>query len=669
MPPNSPTHASRRRRRILVPLCSFFAVLTAGLAQATPAPDAASFPTPAPAPASASIPHKNVTGATLDFAPNEPHGQWLSEAHDWANTRYSDLNQINESNVARLKIAWTFSNGTKYGQEAAPLVVDQTMYVVTPWPDDLYALDLTKPGNPIKWKFSANPSPMGIGKACCDVVVRGLAYADGLIIYNLLDDHTVAVDAKSGKQVWRTKLGNVQSGETMTMSPFVVKDKVYVGDSGGEMGVRGWLACLDVKTGKELWRAYATGSDKDVKLGPGFKPYYAWMKGKDLGVTSWPTDMWKHGAGASWGWVSYDPETNLIFYGTSNPGPRVPVQRPGDNLWTSTIFARDADTGEAKWAYQFTPHDQWDYDGVNENILMDLPIDGKVRKVLVHFDRNAFAYTMDRTTGEVISAQPFAYQNWSSGIDLKTGRPVVIPRMQPKPNIPLKVCPPDIGGKDWQPAAVSPRTGLVYVDHFNLCMQVTDKVVGYMPSTPYDGMDMGRYPAPGDNLGDFMAWNPVTGKKVWEIPEKYMTMSGVLVTAGDVVFYGTADGWFRAVDAWSGKVLWSQHLGSGIIGQPMTYLGPDGKQYIAITAGVGGASKVRADVRRIKEVGFPSSGDTTYVFSIDGVSANSSGPGMLVTPGKGKDSIPGPNPPSSPPPPDYDKHKATAPPPGAGRLP
>ncbi|HEY1772991.1 MAG TPA: PQQ-dependent dehydrogenase, methanol/ethanol family [Gammaproteobacteria bacterium] len=648
MPPSTTPHASQLRRRLAVFLCSFVSFAVTGLAQAAP-------------------PQQSITGATFNFAPNEPNGQWLSQAHDWANTRYSDLDQINAKDVAQLRIAWTFSNGTQHGQEAAPLVVDGTMYIVTPFPDELFAIDLTKPGNPVKWEFDPNPSPMAIGKACCDVVNRGMAYADGKIIYNLLDDHTVAVDVKTGKQAWRTKMGNAQSGETMTMAPFVVQDKVYVGDSGGEMGVRGWIACLDVKTGKELWRAYSTGSDKDVKIGPDFKPYYSWMKGKDLGLTTWPTDMWKHGAGSVWGWISYDPETNLIFYGTSNPGPRVPAQRPGYNLWTSTLFARDADTGVAKWAYQFTPHDEWDYDGVNEDILMDLPVGGKVRKVLVHFDRNAFAYTIDRTTGEVLSAQPFAYQNWSSGVDLKTGMPVVIPKMEPKPNIPLKVCPPDIGGKDWQPSAASPRTGLVYADIFNLCMQVTDKVVGYIPSTPYDGMDMGRYGAPGGYLGELMAWNPITGKKVWSVKEKYLTMSGVLATAGDVVFYGTADGWFRAVDAWNGKVLWSQHLGSGIIGQPITYLGPDGRQYIAITAGVGGASKVRVDVDALHKVNFPAGGDTTYVFSLDGSSATAGSNGMLETSGQQSQGLPPPPPPSSPPPPDYDKHKATAPPPSAWR--
>jgi alcohol dehydrogenase (cytochrome c) len=407
----------------------------------------------------------------------------------------------------------------------------------------------------------------------------------------------------------------------MTMPPFVVGDKVFVGDSGGEMGVHGWIAALDVKTGKELWRAYSTGSDQAVRIGKDFKPYYKWMQGKDLGISTWPAGMWKHGAGSVWGWISYDPDSNLIYYGTSNPGPRVPTQRPGDNLWTSTIFARDADTGMARWAYQTTPHDQWDYDAVNEDLLMDLPIQGKVRKVLVHFDRNAYAYTIDRDTGQVLVAAPFAYQNWSTGIDLKSGRPIINPNKEPKPGIKVEnLCPPDLGGKDWQPGAVSPRTGLVYAGIFNLCMNLTDHDVGYLPSTPYDGMQMKRHAAPGGNLGEFMAWNPATGKKVWSIKEKFMTMSGALATAGDIVFYGTADGWFRAVNAWTGKILWSQKLGSGVIGQPITYLGPDGRQYVAIYSGVGGAATIKTD-KSLRS--FLPGGGTLYVFSIDGDS-----PGM-----------------------------------------
>jgi PQQ-dependent dehydrogenase (methanol/ethanol family) len=578
-------------------------------------------------PANEAMPHAAATslsGATINVAPNDPAGEWHSQARDYANSRYSPLDQVNTGNVGKLRIAWTFSDGTLHGHEAAPLVVGDTMYVVTPFPDMAYALDLTKPGASIKWTFKPNPSPLAIGKACCDAVTRGIAYGDGKLIYNLLDDHTVAVDAKTGKEVWRIKMDNLETGATMTMAPLIVGNKVFVGNSGGEMGVQGWIAALDVGTGKELWRAYSTGSDKRVLIGADFKPFYSWMKGTDLGVSSWPAGMWRHGGASVWGWISYDPETNLIFYGTSNPSPRVPVQRPGYNLWASTIFARDADTGMARWAYQTTPHDQWDYDAVNEDIVMDLPINGQTRKVLVHFDRNAYAYTIDRTTGEVLAAVPFAYQNWSTGFDKTTGKPIVNKDKEPKPGVKLEnVCPPDIGGKDWQPAAASPRTGLLYAGIFNICMDLTDHEQGYIASSPYDGMDMQRHAAPGGNLGEFMAWNPATGKKMWSIKEQFMTMSGALATAGDVVFYGTADGWFRAVDARSGKVLWSQKLASGVIGQPISYLGPDHRQYIAIYSGIGGAATVRADKSMS---GFPAQGGTLYVFSINGDSVGAEPP-------------------------------------------
>lgn len=568
----------------------------------------------------------SVTGATANFAPNPPAGEWPSEARDYANTRYSPLDQINTSNVGRLRMAWSFADGTQFGHEGAPLVVGDTMYIVTPYPNIAYALDLSKPGAPIKWTYESNPSPVAIGKSCCDPVIRGWAYGKGKLLFNMLDDHTVALDAKTGNEVWRIKMGNVENGETMTMSPLVVGDKVFVGNSGGEMGKIGWIAALDIDTGKELWRAYSTGSDQLVKIGPDFKPYYSWMKGKDLGVSSWPPDMWQHGAGAVWGWISYDPELNLIYYGTSNPGPRVPTQRPGNNLWTSSVFARDPNTGMARWAYQFTPHDEWDYDGVNENVLIDLPINGQTRKVLVHFDRNAYAYTIDRATGEVLVAAPFAYLNWSTGFDTQAGMPIINPDKEPKPNVKLKdVCPPDIGGKDWQPTAFSPRTGLIYAPIFNICMDVTDKPATYIPGTPYDGMDMARKAGPGNHWGNVIAWNPATGKKVWSIDEQFMVMSGVLATAGDLVFYGTVDGWFRAVDARTGTILLSQKLSSGIVSPPITYQGPDGRQYVAVYSGVGGAAMVAKSNK-----GFPPRGSTLYVFSIDGNSP-SSGPTLLTT--------------------------------------
>ncbi|MEO8308801.1 MAG: PQQ-dependent dehydrogenase, methanol/ethanol family [Pseudomonadota bacterium] len=569
--------------------------------------------------------NQSVNGASANFAPGDPKGEWRRQAGDFANTRYSILEQIDAGNAARLKIAWTFSDGADYGHEGAPLVVGSTMYLVAPFPNVAYALDLSKPGAPIIWSYAPNPSPLAIGKACCDAVIRGWAYAEGKLIYNLLDDHTIALDARTGKEIWRTKMGNVENGETMTMPPFVIGRKVFVGNSGGELGKLGWLAALDVDSGREIWRAYSAGPDSLVKIGSDFKPFYSWMQGTDLGVSTWPVDMWKTAGGAAWGWISYDPQLNLLYYGTANPGPRVPTQRPGLNLWTSAMFARDPDTGAAKWAYSFTPHDQWDYDGVNENVLIDLPINGRQRQVLVQFNRNAYAYTIDRKTGEVLVAAPFAYQNWSSGFDLKNALPIVRPEMQPQPNVKLShVCPPDIGGKDWQPAAFSPKTGLLYAGIFNICMDVTDHPQSYIPGTPYDGMEMTRHAAPGDHWGEFMAWDAARGKKVWAIEEKFMTMSGALATAGNVVFYGTVDGWFRAVDARNGKVLWSQKLGSGVIGAPMTYLGPDGRQYVAIYAGVGGAAMVSKSMK-----GFPARGNTLYVFSIDGLSP-SSGAGMLT---------------------------------------
>jgi alcohol dehydrogenase (cytochrome c) len=591
----------------------------------------------APAPqqpinAGATAPLAGATGAQANFAPNDPPGEWRRQARDYANTRYSPLNQVNTSNVARLKVAWSFADGVPYGHEAAPLVVGDTMYLVTPYPNIAYALDLSKPGAPIKWTYEPHPDPIAVGKACCDAVNRGPTYADGKLVYTLLDGEAVALDANTGKPLWRTRLGEPANGMTITMSPLVVGNAVLVGNSGGEMGVRGQLVALDLGTGKELWRAYSTGPDSDVKIGADYRAPYRWLAGKDLGVSSWPAGAWMHGGGTVWGWISYDPELNLIYYGTSNPSPRVPAQRPGDNLWGSAMFARDPRTGMAKWAFQFTPHDEWDYDGVNENILIDGPIGGQMRKLLVHLDRNGYGYTMDRTTGRIVVVKPFAPLNWAKGIDLATGRPIVDPTKEAKVGQKVDdICPTHIGSKDWQPAAFSPRTGLIYADIFNICMDLTDHKVGYIPGTPYDGMDLQTHSAGHtDKWGEFIAWNPLTGERVWSIPENFMTMSGVLATAGDVVFYGTTDGWFRAVDARSGKVLWSQKLSSGITAQPMTFLGPDGRQYVAVIAGVGGvASQVMG-----QKNGFPARGGTLYVFSIDGISS-ASGAGLLNTQGAG----------------------------------
>jgi PQQ-dependent dehydrogenase (methanol/ethanol family) len=513
-------------------------------------------------------------------------GEWRMPAKDHASTRYSSLAEINAANVKDLRVAFSFKTGVERGHEAAPIVAGGLIYVVTPFPNLVYALDMK--GN-VKWKFDPKTNPSSQGVACCDVVNRGAVYDAGRLYFNTLDNHTIALDAKSGKELWRTKLGDISIGETMTMAPLVVKGKVLVGNSGGELGVRGWITALDAKSGKRLWRAYSTGPDKDVLIGRSFKPFYAMDRGRDLGVSSWPSEAWKLGGGNVWGWISYDAELDLIYYGTGNPGPWNPEQRPGDNKWTAGIFARRPDSGEAVWFYQWSPHDLHDYDGVNENVLLDLVIDGKKRKTLVRPERNGYVYVMDRASGEVLSATPFAHITTSLGVDLQTGRLKYNPQKIPKTGVVLRdICPASPGAKDWQPSAWSPRTQLLYIPYQNLCQDAVSYQTSYIAGTPYVGVDTEMKPGPGGHRGEFSAWDPVAAKKAWTIQERFPVWSGALATAGDVVFYGTMDGFFKAVDAKSGKVLWQFRASSGIIGQPVSYRGDDGKQYIAILAGVGG---------------------------------------------------------------------------------
>ncbi|MGZ5179261.1 MAG: methanol/ethanol family PQQ-dependent dehydrogenase [Ramlibacter sp.] len=530
-----------------------------------------------------------LLAASLAWSQPADDGQWTMAAHDHASTRFSPLTQITPATAARLKLAFSFPTGLSRGHEAAPLVVGGTMYIVGPYPNPLFALDLTKPGAPLKWRFDPQPEPSAQGVACCDTVNRGAAFANGRIFFNTLDNQTIAVDAASGKEVWRTRLGNIKLGESMTMAPLVVKDKVLVGNSGGEFGVRGWLTALDAATGRIAWRAYSTGPDKDVLIGPNFKPFYAVDRGTDLGVKSWPGEAWKIGGGTVWGWLSYDPELDLVYYGTGNPGPWNPEQRPGDNRWTSGVFARRPDTGEAVWYYQLSPHDLHDYDGVNENVLADLQLPGGVRKVLMRADRNGYLYVMDRGSGQVVSATPFVHVTTSTGVDLQTGALRYVAQKEPRAGETVRsICPASPGAKDWQPMAWSPRTRLLYIPHQNLCQDAYTTQASYIAGTPYVGADVKMYPGPGGNRGVFTAWDPVNARKAWEVKEDFPVWSGALATAGDVVFYGTMDGWFKALDARSGQLLWKFKTASGVIGQPISYRGPDGRQYVAVLAGVGG---------------------------------------------------------------------------------
>jgi len=548
-----------------------------------------------PAPSAVRTSSPSPTNSTASVAGTNPSpdnsGDWIRPARDYSSTRFSPLDQINPQNVTQLVVKSTFSTGVLHGHEAAPIVANNTMYIVTPYPNLVYALDLTKDGAPVKWKYEPKTLAAAQGVACCDVVNRGVTYADGTIFLNTLDNRTVALDASTGKEKWVTKLGDLNKGETFTMAPLVVKDKVLVGNSGGEMGVRGWLTALDAQSGKVAWRAYSTGPDKEVLIGPRFKPFYSSDRGADLGIHTWPADAWRTGGGAPWGWISYDPQLNLVYYGTSNPGPWNHEQRPGDNKWTAGVFARDADTGEAVWFYQMSPHDLWDYDGVNEQVLADLPIGGGTRKVMMRADRDGYLYVIDRTNGEVISADPFVAVTSTKGVDLKTGRPIENEELHPSlGKVVRNICPASPGGKDWQPMAYSTRTGLVYIPGNNLCMDFEGVEANYIAGTPFVGANVRMYAGPGGNRGEFIAWDPIARRKVWSIKESFPVWSGVAVTASDVAFYGTMDGWFKAVDAKTGHELWKAKVGSGIVGQPVTYRGPDGKQYVAILAGVGGWS-------------------------------------------------------------------------------
>jgi alcohol dehydrogenase (cytochrome c) len=524
-----------------------------------------------------------------------PGPGWTTPAGTVQGTRFSALSEINTGNVATLVEEFSFRTGVNAGHEGAPLVVGTTMYVVGPFPNRLFALDLANGGR-LLWTFNPNANRFARDKACCDIVNRGAVYAAGKIIYNVLDNTTVAVNATTGQAVWRHSNGNPATGQSMTMAPLVVGNKVLVGNSGGELGVRGFIAALDLDTGTEVWRAWSTGPDADVKIGPRFRPFYAKDTGTNLGVATWPASppspgkaAWELGGSTVWGYVSYDPVLNLIYHGTANPGVWNADMRPGDNKWSTSVFARDPNTGEALWAYQVTPHDSWDFDGINENIVADLVIAGQPRKVLVRFDRYGFAYTMDRQTGQVLVAEKFVFANWASRIDLATGLPVEDPakRTHEGVNV-LDICPAAPGGKDHQPAAFSPQTGLFYVPTNNLCMDYEGLKALYFQGSPFVGAMVIMKAGPGGNRGEFMAWDAVSGKKVWGIKERFPVWSGVLATAGNLAFYGTLDRDFKAVDATTGAVVFTTRLESGIIGSPMTFVGADGKQRIAVYSGPGG---------------------------------------------------------------------------------
>nr|WP_311319512.1 methanol/ethanol family PQQ-dependent dehydrogenase [Rhizobium sullae] len=519
---------------------------------------------------------------------------------DYANQRYSKLNQITKENVKDLQVKWTFSTGVLRGHEGGPLVIGDVMYVHAPFPNTVYALDLNNDGK-ILWKYEPKQDPNVIAIMCCDTVNRGVAYGDGKIILNQADTTVVALDAKTGKVVWSVKNAETDGskGESGTAAPMVFKDKVLIGVSGAEYGVRGWIAAYNLKDGSLAWKGYSTGPDDATLMDPEKTTHLGKPVGKDSGINTWEGEQWKTGGGTTWGWFSYDPKLNLVYYGTGNPSTWNPVQRPGDNRWSMTIFARDADTGMAKWVYQMTPHDEWDYDGVNEMILVDgMDINGQKRDVLVHFDRNGFAYTMDRANGELLVAKKYdPTVNWATEVvmDPKSkeyGRPQVVAQYSTQQNgedvNSTGICPAALGTKDQQPAAYSPKTGLFYVPTNHVCMDYEPYRVGYTAGQAYVGATVAMYPTPGSHggMGNFIAWDAAKGEIVWSKPEQFSVWSGALATDGDVVFYGTLEGYIKAVDT-EGKELYKFKTPSGIIGNINTFE-HKGKQYVAVLSGVGG---------------------------------------------------------------------------------
>ncbi len=510
----------------------------------------------------------------------EDPNYWVVPNGNYANWRYSELNQINSRNVRRLQAAWTFSTGALRGHEGGPLVLPasatglqhDTLFIHSAFPNYVYAINLET--LEIVWDYApVQDEEETVPVMCCDVVNRGLGYGDGKIFLQQADTTLVALDVATGKPVWSVKNGDPKRGESNTNAPHVIKDKVITGISGGEFGVRGWVSAYDVKTGDLVWKAYSTGPDEEMLIDPEKTTSLGVPVGKDSSLDSWKGEQWKIGGGTTWGWWSYDEELNSIYYGTGNPSTWNAEARPGDNKWSMSIMSRNLDTGIANWVYQMTPHDEWDYDGVNEMILVDMKIDGKMTKALVHFDRNGFGYTLDRVSGMLLLAEKFdPTVNWASGIDLKTGRPQVVSRYSTGENgedvNTTNICPTALGSKDQQPAAYSPKTKLFYVPTNHVCMDYEPVSGGeYVAGQPYIDAVLTMFPAgrvsPGPefgnnesntNLGNFIAWDATKGKIVWSIPERFSVWSGALATAGDVVFYGTMEGYLKAIDAKSGKL-------------------------------------------------------------------------------------------------------------------
>jgi alcohol dehydrogenase (cytochrome c) len=500
--------------------------------------------------------------------------QWAIAGHDYGNTRFSSLKQINSENASKLSLVYSFSLGSLRSNESSPIVIGNTLYVSSSWgPKYVYALDAATGAR--KWTFEPEIPDDVLQYACCDADNRGVTFADGKIFVGRLDGKLTALDAATGKALWTADVVDYKQGSVITSPPLVVRDKVITGFGGGEYGVRGSLQAFDVNTGKQVWKTFTVPA-------PG-----------EPGSDTWKGDTGVRGGGAAWLVGSYDSKTDTVYWGTSNPGPwNTAVRSSGDgnfgkltNLYTASTLALDPNTGKIKWHIQGTPADAWDYDGVNENILADLKIGGSTVPALMKADRNGFFFVANRETGKLLSAEKYVFVNWAEKWDVATLRAVENPDKRPGPGHPVKdICPNVIGGKNWQPMSFNPQTGLVYIPSNNFCMDFSVSDVSYKRGVFYLGAEFPAKEGSGGFLGELLAWDPVKNKKVWSIKEDLPFNGGTLSTAGNLVFYGNLHGDFHAINATNGKILWKKNLGSGIGAGPVTYA-VDGKQYVAIVVG------------------------------------------------------------------------------------
>jgi PQQ-dependent dehydrogenase (methanol/ethanol family) len=491
------------------------------------------------------------------------------------------------ANVPRLQLVFSFRTDSAGAHTAAPQVDANTLFVLTPFPHTIYALDLTQSKSLITWRYTPPANGAAAGLQCCGAPSGGMTLAGNHVLLATQDGHVTALQASDGTVLWDTALVNPDQGEEFAMPPTVVGDKVVVGNAGEDFGVRGWLAALDGASGRTVWKVFNTGPDADIGIGPRFHPLHQQDRGADLGVTSWPPSTWQQGGGGLAGRPVYDDTRHLLLYATGPPAPWNPTQRQGDNRWTSGLLARDPDTGTALWFDAMSPHDQYALGAGGGLILGDLEVGGQRRALLIHPDRNGYVYVLDRTSGEILHAEPYLPVTATVGIDRTSGTPRPDDRhVVHSGSTTREICPAWPAGDAAEPA-FGAATGLLYIAASRLCMDMEARDANYIAGTPFTGATVRMRPAKGVSAGALIAWDIVAGKVAWEVAEHAPLRGGVLVTAGGVVFYGTLDGMLKALDARSGATVWQTRLSSGVVSRPTAFRGPDGREWLAVLAGAG----------------------------------------------------------------------------------